>query len=57
MHMPFMNGIELAKNIRQSNFHKKIKIVLITADEMSNNEFIDLIVEKPAPVSKIKEIY
>jgi len=57
MHMPFMNGLEMAAKIRQMNTKDKIiKIVLITADEMAENGLIDAIIEKPAPPSKIKEI-
>jgi len=56
MHMPFMNGLEMAAKIRQINTIKSIKIVLITADEMQENILIDNIIEKPAPSSKIKEI-
>jgi len=57
MHMPFMNGLEMAAKIRQLKFCKKIKIVLITADEVSDNNFFDAIIEKPIPVIKLKEMY
>lgn len=57
MHMPFMNGLEMAAKIRQLKFGKKIKIVLITADEVSDNKLFDAIIEKPIPVIKLKEMY
>ena len=57
MHMPFMDGLEMAAKIRQLKFGKKIKIVLITADEVSDNKLFDAIIEKPVPVIKLKEIY
>ena len=57
MHMPFMNGLEMAAKIRQLKFAKKIKIVLITADEVSDNKLFDAIIEKPVPVIKLKEMY
>jgi len=57
MHMPFMNGLEMAAKIRQLKFGKKLKIVLITADEVSDNKLFDAIIEKPVPVIKLKEMY
>jgi len=57
MHMPFMNGLEMAAKIRQLKFGKKLKIVLITADEVRYKKHFDAIIEKPIPVIKLKEIY
>jgi CheY-like chemotaxis protein len=57
MHMPFMNGLEMAAKIRQLKICKKLKIVLITADEVSDNKLFDAIIEKPIPVIKLKEMY
>lgn len=57
MHMPFMNGLEMAAKIRQLKICKKLKIVLITADEVSDNKHFDAIIEKPIPIIKLKEIY
>ena len=57
MHMPFMNGLEMAAKIRQLKICKKLKIVLITADEVSDNKHFDVIIEKPIPIIKLKEIY
>jgi len=54
--MPFMNGLEMAAKIRQLKFCKKLKIVLITADEVSDNKLFDGIIEKPIPVIKLKEM-
>lgn len=57
MHMPFMNGLEMAAKIRQLKICKKLKIVLITADEVSDNKHFDVIIEKPIPIIKLKEMY
>lgn len=57
MHMPYMNGLEMAAKIRQIKMDKTVNIVLITADEMAENILLDAIIEKPAPPSKLKELY
>jgi two-component SAPR family response regulator len=57
MHMPFMNGLEMAAKIRQLKICKKLKIVLITADEVRDKKHFDEIIEKPVPVIKLKEMY
>jgi len=57
LHMPFMNGLELASKIRLLKFNKTVKIVLITADEVAENKLLDSIIEKPLPASKLKQIY
>mmetsp|Transcript_6170 Transcript_6170/g.5439 ORF Transcript_6170/g.5439 Transcript_6170/m.5439 type:complete len:94 (-) Transcript_6170:129-410(-) len=56
MHMPFMNGLEMATQIRQMEFEKLNKIVLITADEIPENKLFDSIIEKPLPANKLKQI-
>lgn len=56
MHMPYMNGLEMAAKIRQIKYNKIVKIVLITADEVTENKLIDAIIEKPATANKIKEM-
>mmetsp|Transcript_50548 Transcript_50548/g.42623 ORF Transcript_50548/g.42623 Transcript_50548/m.42623 type:complete len:107 (+) Transcript_50548:955-1275(+) len=57
LHMPFINGLDLASQIRLMKFKKNVKIVLITADEVPENKLIDYIIEKPLPASKLKQIY
>ena len=62
MRMPGMNGIELAKRIRQIN--SKIKIFLMTAFDISDLENnydykaagIDTIMQKPVHLSNLREI-
>ena len=62
MRMPGMNGIELAKRIRQLN--SKIKIFLMTAFDISDLENnydykaarIDTIMQKPVHLSNLREI-
>lgn len=36
--MPFMNGIELAQKVRKMNINKEVKMVLVSADDVSINE-------------------
>lgn len=50
MHILFMNGLEMAAKLQQMKTDKQLKIVLMTADEVSDNmlENIDPIIEKPA---------
>jgi len=33
--MPFMNGIELARKVRQLKVNKEVKMVLVTADDIN----------------------
>lgn len=37
LHMPFMNGIELAKKVRMLHTTKEVKMVLVTADDIQYN--------------------
>ena len=62
LRMPGLNGIELAKRIRQLN--SKIKIFLMTAFDISdlenNSDYkaarIDTIMQKPVHLSNLREI-
>jgi len=46
----------MATQIRQMEFEKLNKIVLITADEIPENKLFDSIIEKPLPANKLKQI-
>mmetsp|Transcript_41665 Transcript_41665/g.35073 ORF Transcript_41665/g.35073 Transcript_41665/m.35073 type:complete len:105 (+) Transcript_41665:1816-2130(+) len=37
LHMPFMDGIELAKEVRLADVKKRFKIILLSADEPSDD--------------------
>lgn len=62
MRMPGMNGIELAKRIRQLN--SKIKIFLMTAFDVSDLENdsdykaarIDMLLQKPVHLSNLRKM-
>lgn len=56
LNMPKMNGYELSDAIKNFKSKKLFKIILVTADEINDNRF-DEIIEKPAKIDNIKKIY
>mmetsp|Transcript_2568 Transcript_2568/g.2205 ORF Transcript_2568/g.2205 Transcript_2568/m.2205 type:complete len:89 (+) Transcript_2568:934-1200(+) len=38
--MPHMNGVQLAKELKKSNLTVKYKIVLISAEDYDNSEYV-----------------
>jgi len=54
--MPIMTGLQLSTNLRSLNSNKKLKILLVSADEVFESEgIVDFILEKPISLDKIQE--
>jgi len=60
MYMPFMDGLELANAVRKLDTHNKVKIILLSADdpsdEFKSKKLFDEILVKPMKISKLDEM-
>lgn len=62
LQMPYMDGIELAKELKKMEkapeFTYNLKIVLVSNEEYEDNDnLFDNIFFKPLPISQISEVY
>jgi len=59
--MPFMDGFQLAKEVKLADHANKIIIILVSADnpsdEIKYSAMFDEIITKPIKMSRIEEIY
>jgi len=62
MHMPYMGGVQLARETKKlmsrGEFKIDIKSVMVAAEEYEDNEgLFEAIFFKPLPINQISEVY